>query len=240
LKSVIEYSRANGHQQVSETEKWIFETVCASSIEKIYSGIERVLIWIGIVIDGNLQPDGELGNKVTLDRMAEEIQGVYGIRPAVISHETLKILHELRLFSAKERDSYGFMVGSLNLEENAEKVIAIVSVVSNEINYFKAELAMREFIPKREYIPMINKYEIDINTPNTIKLLLKAYSEGQITAENAAWEIQRLNINGYLNPSVSEVILWSRNAGYGIPNPPDAEVAAQVEKAWKKFHPEKL
>jgi len=39
--------------------------------------------------------------------LAVEIQG--GVRPAVISHETLKILHELRLFSAKEHDSYGFM-----------------------------------------------------------------------------------------------------------------------------------
>jgi len=67
---------------------------------------------------------------------------------------------------------------------------------------------------------------------------LKAYSQGQITAENAAWEIQQLNIDGFLNPSVSEVVVSSSNAGYGTPNPSDEEVAAQVEKAWKKLHPE--
>jgi len=86
--------------------------------------------------------------------------------------------------------------------------------------------------------PVSNKYGADIIIPDVVKAKLKAYARGQITAENAAWEIQQLNINGFLNPSVSEVIIWSRNAGYGIPNPPDSEVAAQVEKAWKRFHPE--
>ncbi len=86
--------------------------------------------------------------------------------------------------------------------------------------------------------PVTNKYGVDINIPDVVRAQLKVYSLGQITAENAAWEIQRMNIDGFPNPSVSEVIIWSRNAGYGIPNPPDEEVAAQVEKAWKKFHPE--
>ena len=78
---------------------------------------------------------------------------------------------------------------------------------------------------------MNNNYGVDINIPDVVRTLLKAYSQGQITAENAAWEIQQLKIDGFLNPSVSEVIIWSRNAGYGIPNPPDAEVAAQVAAA---------
>ena len=86
--------------------------------------------------------------------------------------------------------------------------------------------------------PVTNKYGVDINIPYVVRAKLKAYSQGQITAENAAWEIQQMNTDGFLNPSVSEVIIWSRNAGYGIPNPPDSEVAAQVEKAWKRFHPE--
>lgn len=140
LMGAIEYSSAN---RQTDTEKWVFETACASSIEKIYSGIERILIRIGIEIDGATgsvsRTDDELIDEAMLDSMAEEIQG--GVRPAVISPETLKILHELRLFSAEERDSYGFEVGSLNLEENAEKVIAIVPVVINELNYFKAEIA---------------------------------------------------------------------------------------------------
>ena len=35
LKNLIEYLRANENQSFSETEKWVFETASASSIEKI-------------------------------------------------------------------------------------------------------------------------------------------------------------------------------------------------------------
>ena len=79
---------------------------------------------------------------------------------------------------------------------------------------------------------------MNMDVPELIKTLLKSYSHGDITAENAAWEIQQLNIDGFLNPSVSEVIVWSRQEGYGIPTPSDKEVADQVEKAWRKFHPD--
>ncbi len=138
LKGAIEYSTSRANRQ-TDIEKWIFETVCPSSIEEIYSGIERVLIRIGIEIGGAIRTDDELINEAMLNSMAEEIPG--GVRPAVISHETLKMLNELRLFSVQARDTYGYMVGSLNLEENAEKVIAIVPVVINEINSFKTEIA---------------------------------------------------------------------------------------------------
>ncbi len=80
LKGAIEYSRSN---RLTDTEKWVFETACASSIEKIYSGIERVLIWIGIEIDGATgsasHMDDELIDEARLDSMAEEIQGGSGL-----------------------------------------------------------------------------------------------------------------------------------------------------------------
>ena len=34
---------------------------------------------------------------------------------------------------------------------------------------------------------------------------------------NAAYEIQTLNIPGYDDPSITEVVLWSKAVGYGIP-----------------------
>jgi hypothetical protein len=52
-----------------------------------------------------------------------------------------------------------------------------------------------------------NKYGVDINIPDVVRAKLESYSQGQINAENAAWEIQQLNIDGFLNPSVSEVIV---------------------------------
>jgi hypothetical protein len=114
-----------------------------------------------------------------------------------------------------------------------------------DLRYISGALFKEKIMSKKDELftdinLVSNKYGVDINIPDVVRAQLKAYSQRHITAENAAWEIQQMNVDGFLNPSVSEVIVWSRNAGYGIPNPPDEEVAAQVEKAWKKFHPEKL
>lgn len=59
--------------------------------------------------------------------------------------------------------------------------------------------------------------------------ILKAYSQGQVSAANAAFDIQARGIPGLEDPSASEVILWSKMAGFGIPDP--GEEAAQAEAA---------
>ena len=59
--------------------------------------------------------------------------------------------------------------------------------------------------------------------------ILKKYSEGRISAANAAYEIQALNIPGYDDPSASEVICWAKMVGYGIPTP--SEEQAEMEAA---------
>lgn len=72
--------------------------------------------------------------------------------------------------------------------------------------------------------------------PKKIKPLLKEYSLGHLTAERVAWEIQQLKVKGVENPSVSEVILWSRQLGYGVPDPSDELVAAEVARAMELFN----
>ncbi len=47
--------------------------------------------------------------------------------------------------------------------------------------------------------------------------ILKRYSEGKISAYNAACEIQDMNIPGFNDPSASEVVIWAKMAVYGIP-----------------------
>jgi hypothetical protein len=134
----------------SKIEKWVVDAARARSIEKIYSGIERILIRIGIEIDGILPSEGGVGNRDLLDRMSVEMQvtDFIAIRPPVISEKTLKILHELMRFRRLERGTYGFMIGSLNLDENAEKAMAIVPVFKAEVDRFKANLAKREYSNK--------------------------------------------------------------------------------------------
>ncbi len=48
--------------------------------------------------------------------------------------------------------------------------------------------------------------------------ILKAYSRGELSAANAAYDIQQRKLPGLDDPSASEVILWSKMAGFGIPD----------------------
>jgi hypothetical protein len=64
--------------------------------------------------------------------------------------------------------------------------------------------------------------------------VLKKYSEGNISAYNAACEIQEMNIPGFNDPSASEVVLWARMAGFGIPTPTEEEARAEAAEILNK------
>jgi len=53
--------------------------------------------------------------------------------------------------------------------------------------------------------------------------ILKKYSEGRISAYDAACEIQDMGLPGFDDPSASEVVLWAKMVGYGIPTPTEEE-----------------
>lgn len=67
--------------------------------------------------------------------------------------------------------------------------------------------------------------------------ILKRYSQGRISASRAADEIQELNIPGYNDPSASEVILWSKMVGYGIPTPSKEEAEEEARKILNRKPP---
>jgi len=60
--------------------------------------------------------------------------------------------------------------------------------------------------------------------------VLKRYSEGGLSAANAAFEIQAMNIPGCDDPSASEVILWTRMAGFGLPAPSREEAEREADE----------
>ncbi|MDI1227175.1 MAG: hypothetical protein PSY14_05790 [bacterium] len=64
--------------------------------------------------------------------------------------------------------------------------------------------------------------------------ILKQYSEGSISATNAAYEIQQMKIAGFEDPSASEVIIWAKMAGYGIPSPSEDEAKAEAAELLRK------
>ena len=60
--------------------------------------------------------------------------------------------------------------------------------------------------------------------------VLKRYSEGDLSAANAAFEIQAMNIPGCDDPSASEVILWTRMAGFNLPAPSREEAEREADE----------
>ena len=59
--------------------------------------------------------------------------------------------------------------------------------------------------------------------------VLERYARGELSAYDAACEIQELGLPGFHDPSASEVVLWSRMAGFGIPAPTEEEAQAEAE-----------
>ena len=58
--------------------------------------------------------------------------------------------------------------------------------------------------------------------------ILQAYAAGDIAAADAAYELQALRLPGFENPSASEIIVWSKEAGFGIPTPTRAEARTEA------------
>jgi len=84
----------------------------ALNLHGFYSGVERVFIQIAKIVDDDL-PRGENWHDLLLQQMAEERQG---IRPAVISIQTGKLLDELRRFRHVVRNVYAHKFGPQNIE----------------------------------------------------------------------------------------------------------------------------
>lgn len=64
--------------------------------------------------------------------------------------------------------------------------------------------------------------------------ILLRYSRGEVSAYDAACEIQELGLAGYQDPSASEVVLWSKAVGFGIPSPPEEEARAQADEILRR------
>lgn len=109
---------------------WVGLSAIGSGIEKVYSGIERVMRLLAAEIDGNV-PSGETWHQTLLSRMVSELPGV---RPATISAATLAKLDELRSFRHRERNSY-----LIDLKE--ARVIEIAQSVPEALVSFGADLA---------------------------------------------------------------------------------------------------
>ena len=85
----------------------------ALNLHGFYSGIERILERLAETLDGNL-PKGENWHQALLVQVSNEVTG---IRPAVISQQTLKRLDEYRGFRHVVRNVYTFHFDEAKLEK---------------------------------------------------------------------------------------------------------------------------
>ena len=68
------------------------------------------------------------------------------------------------------------------------------------------------------------------------KAVLKDYVSGNLTASGAAYVLWHDQLTPVPDPSASEVIVWSRECGFGIPIPPESEVVEQVKRAMEMLN----
>lgn len=85
----------------------------ALNLHGFYSGIERIFERLAETLDGKL-PQGENWHQALLVQMSREVTG---IRPAVISLQTLKRLDEYRGFRHVVRNVYTFHFDEAKLEK---------------------------------------------------------------------------------------------------------------------------
>jgi hypothetical protein len=62
------------------------------------------------------------------------------------------------------------------------------------------------------------------------KSVLADYIHGNLTASAAAWILWHERLTPVPDPSASEVIVWSKQCGFGIPQPSEKEVQEQVKR----------
>ncbi|MBF0372350.1 MAG: hypothetical protein HQL39_02915 [Alphaproteobacteria bacterium] len=85
-------------------QSWARWKALAAGTEGVYTGIEKILRMIAREIDDYV-PDDESWHRSLLQQMALPLEGV---RPAVLSPDTFRLLDALRGFRHRVRDIYGF------------------------------------------------------------------------------------------------------------------------------------
>jgi hypothetical protein len=104
----------------------------ALNLHGFYSGIERIFERLAETLDGSL-PKGENWHQALLIQMSKEVEG---IRPAVISQQTLKYLDEYRGFRHVVRNVYTFHFEKVKLEKLVIGTKDTFSLVKIEILAF--------------------------------------------------------------------------------------------------------
>ncbi len=120
-----------------EALRWLAVGGIASGIEKVYSGMERLLRRLAAEVDGHV-PRDEAWHVTLLRRMASPLPGA---RDAVLSPHTLAMLDALRAFRHRERHSYAGDLDPARVLEIAAEVADAVAAFAADVDRFTAGLS---------------------------------------------------------------------------------------------------
>jgi hypothetical protein len=111
LARVVDRAQEGWSRAEKSTDDLYLDGV-ALNLHGFYAGLERLFEIIAATVDGDV-PRGENWHQMLLEQMASEIGGV---RPAVISDETRRILDEYRGFRHVVRNVYTFRFDPVKIQ----------------------------------------------------------------------------------------------------------------------------
>ncbi|MBI1925359.1 hypothetical protein HYR99_14045 [Candidatus Poribacteria bacterium] len=121
-----------GMQKLKQTNDSLYLDSVALNLQGFYNGIENIFESIAQEIDQDL-PQGERWHLELLMQMSREISGV---RPAVISEQTLTDLDEYRSFRHIVRHIYSTKFDQTKIEPLARRAAVFYEQISQELQAF--------------------------------------------------------------------------------------------------------
>jgi hypothetical protein len=114
-----------------EESDYLIDSI-ALNLHGIYSGLERLFHQIAAIVDDSL-PSGKEWHRELLEQMGI---GVTGVRPPVISDETLHLLDEFLRFRHVVRNVYTLSLDSDRIIKLAQQLRLVFTLVKKELFSF--------------------------------------------------------------------------------------------------------
>lgn len=127
-RSALAENLSQVHPQLDQ----IVYIAMASTIEKLYGGMEKCLQRIASNIDEFI-PRGESWHRDLIDQMGLATDD----RPPVISQGTAEGLHRLRAFRHRERNLYGGVLDRQRVLDMAGEALAVLRDFCDEVRIFE-------------------------------------------------------------------------------------------------------
>ena len=136
LGRIEEAVRLFASMEVTPAAQWARRTSIAGGVESVYSGLEGILKGIAEDIDGHV-PQGGAWHAKLLETMGLDVPGV---RPAVVTAETLAVLDDLRRFRHAVRSHYGIDLRDADVDANLDRVRSALPLFRRDFEAFVAAM----------------------------------------------------------------------------------------------------